>query len=98
MNLADYNSCFDLFSVYLNNIDHLNLKILILIGILQVLRYDFQAFRILIILNFHPSRRGVGDKHMSCKAGVTGSIPGFSIKPLSVEPLGVPVKKTHTTS
>ena len=32
----------------------LNLKLLIFIGILQVLRFDFQKFRILEILNFHP--------------------------------------------
>ena len=30
------------------------------------------------------SRRGVGDKPMSFKPEVAGSIPGFSIKPLSV--------------
>ena len=41
------------------------------------------------------SRRGVGDKPMSFKPVVEGSIPGFSIKPLSVEPSGVPVIK-HT--
>ena len=34
--------------------DHLNLKLLIFVGILQVLRYDFKKFRILEILNFHP--------------------------------------------
>ena len=34
-------------------IDRLSLKLLIFIGILQVLRYDFQKFRILEILNFH---------------------------------------------
>ena len=28
---------------------------------------------------------------MPCKPGVAGSIPGFSIEPLSVEPSGVPV-------
>ena len=28
--------------------------------------------------------RGVGDKPMSCKPGVAGSIPGFSIKPLTM--------------
>ena len=38
---------------------------------------------------------GVGDKPMSCKPGVAGSIPGFSIKTLSVEPLGVPVINTQ---
>ena len=54
LNFADSNSFFDLFSVYLNTIDHLNLKMLIFIGILQVLRYDFQKFRILEIWNFYP--------------------------------------------
>ena len=33
----------------------------------------------LVYLNFElRSRRGVGDKPMSCKPGVAGSIPGFS--------------------
>ena len=54
MNLADSYSFFDLFSVYLKMIDCLNLKMLIFIGILYVLRYDFQNFRILEIFNFHP--------------------------------------------
>ena len=35
---ADSNSFFDLFSVYLMTIDHLNLKLLIFVAILQVLR------------------------------------------------------------
>ena len=30
---------------------------------------------------------------MSCKPGVAGSIPGFAIEPLLVEPSGVPVIK-----
>ena len=33
--------------------DHLNLKLLIFVGILQVLRFDFKKFRILEIFNFH---------------------------------------------
>ena len=33
---------------------------------------------------------------MPCKPGVAGSIPGFSIKPLSVEPSGVPVILINT--
>ena len=33
---------------------------------------------------------------MPCKLGVAGSIPDFSIKPLSVEPLGVPVILINT--
>ena len=37
--------------------------------------------------------RGVGDKPMSCKPGVAGSFPGYSIKTLLVEPSGVPVIK-----
>ena len=42
LNMADSNSFFDLFSVFLETIDHLDLKLLIFIGILQVLRYVFQ--------------------------------------------------------
>ena len=34
---------------------------------------------------------GVGDKPMSCKPGVAGSIPGFSIKPTSVSPWVIPL-------
>ena len=45
---------FYLISVYPKTIDHLNLKSLIFIGIVQVLRFDFQELRILEILNFHP--------------------------------------------
>ena len=33
---------------------------------------------------------------MPCKPGVAGSIPGFYIKPLSVEPSGVPVILINT--
>ena len=33
---------------------------------------------------------------MACKSGVAGSIPGFSINPLSVEPSGVPVILINT--
>ena len=33
---------------------------------------------------------------MSCQPGVAGSIPDFSIKPISVEPSGVPILKIHT--
>ena len=43
-----------LISVYPKTIDHFNLKLLIFIGIVQVLRFDFQKFRSLEILNFHP--------------------------------------------
>ena len=35
-------------------IDHLNFKLLIFVGILQVLRFDFKKLRILVILNFNP--------------------------------------------
>ena len=48
---SDSNSFFDLFSI-----DRLNLKLFIFIGILQVLRYGFQKFRALEILNFHPCK------------------------------------------
>ena len=53
-NCTDSNSFFDLFSVYLQTIERLNLKLFIFIGMLQVLRYDFQKFRILEMLKFHP--------------------------------------------
>ena len=54
LNKAAYNSFFDLFAVHLKTIDHLNLKLLCFIGMLQVLRFEFLKFRILEILNFHP--------------------------------------------
>ena len=40
LNSADSNSFFDLFSVYLKTIDHLNMKLLIFVGILKVLRFS----------------------------------------------------------
>ena len=46
LNQADFYGFFDLISVYLKTIDHLNLKLLIFVGILKVLRFDFQKFRI----------------------------------------------------
>ena len=52
MNLADSYDFFGLISVYLKTIDHVSLKLLIFIGILQDLSFDFQKFRILEILNF----------------------------------------------
>ena len=54
LNFADFYGILGVFSVYLKTIDSVNFKLLIFIGILQVLRYDFQKFRILEILNFHP--------------------------------------------
>ena len=54
LNSADYNSFSDYFLDYLKTINHLNLKLCILIGILQVLKFEFLKFRILEILNFHP--------------------------------------------
>ena len=45
LNKADSNSFFDLFSVYLKTIDHLNLKLLIFVCLLQVLKFDFKKFR-----------------------------------------------------
>ena len=50
LNKADSNGFFDMIEVYLKAI----LKLLISIGIVQVLRSDFSKFRILEILNFHP--------------------------------------------
>ena len=47
--LGSFYGFFDLISVYLKAIDHLNLKLLIFVSILQALRFDFQKFRILEI-------------------------------------------------
>ena len=58
LNYAASYGVFDLISVYLKTIDHLNLKLLIFIGILHVLRSEFQKFRIMEILNFHPCYYG----------------------------------------
>ena len=59
-NEADSYSFFDLFSFYRETNDHLNLKLLIFVGILQVLRYDFKKFRISKFLTFcHAKTDGV---------------------------------------
>ena len=47
LNYAYTYGLFHLISVYIKTIDHLNLTLLIFIGILQVLRFGFQKFRIL---------------------------------------------------
>ena len=44
----------DLFSDYLNTINHFNFKLSIFVCILQVLKFEFLKFRILEILNFCP--------------------------------------------
>ena len=54
LNKTDYNCFSDLFSVEPNTINHLNWKIFIIVGILQVLKIEFLKLRILEILNFHP--------------------------------------------
>ena len=72
LNWADYYGFFDLISVYLKTIDHLNLKLLIFIGKLQVSRFDFQKDQdfgnfelppmqssILFSYKFSPKQRGV---------------------------------------
>ena len=41
LNKADSYGFFDLISVHLKTIDHLNLKLLIFVDILQVLKFDF---------------------------------------------------------
>ena len=40
-------------------IDHSNLKLLILVAILQVLRFDLKKLRIMEVLNFHPCSHNV---------------------------------------
>ena len=54
VNYSDSNGHFGFTSVDLKTIDHLNLKWFIFFGKLQVLRFDFQKFRILEMLNFDP--------------------------------------------
>ena len=51
---ADYNRFSDFFFRLLNTINHLNMKLFIFIGILQVIKFEFLKFRISEILNFHP--------------------------------------------
>ena len=53
LNKADFDSFSDLFSDDLNIINLLNMKLLIFVDILQVLKYEFLKFRILEIFNFH---------------------------------------------
>ena len=47
---ADYDSSIDLFSIYLLSFWRFNLKLIIFVGILQVLIFEFQKFRIFEIL------------------------------------------------
>ena len=54
LNLADYDSFSGQFSDYPNTIIHSNLKLFIIIGILQVLKFVLLKFRFLEILIFHP--------------------------------------------
>ena len=56
LNSADYNSFFDIVSVYLkvHVFDHSTWNFLYFGGIKQVLNSDFLKFRIYEILNFHP--------------------------------------------
>ena len=49
-----FHSFIDIFTVDLKTIKHVNLKYYYFEGILQVLKFEFQKFRILEILNFHP--------------------------------------------
>ena len=45
LNYRDYYSSFDLFSVYLNTINHFTFKLSIFVAILQVLKFEFQKFK-----------------------------------------------------
>ena len=55
LNYGDYNRFSCLYTVCLKATDHLNFKLRkYLVGILPVFRLEFQKFRILEILNFHP--------------------------------------------
>ena len=54
LNYADYNSFSDIFTVYLKTIKHLSLKYYYFEGILQVLKFEFQKFRILKKIGLSP--------------------------------------------
>ena len=54
LNQADFDSFSDKFSDDFITINHLNMKLFIFVGILQVLKFEVLKFRILEILNFHP--------------------------------------------
>ena len=41
-------------SFQINTINHFNFKLSIFVAILQILKFEYQKFRILEILNFHP--------------------------------------------
>ena len=53
LNYGGNNSFFDYFSDYLNTLNHFNFNYPFW-AILQVFKFEFQKFRILEILNFHP--------------------------------------------
>ena len=61
-------------------IDHLNLKLLIFLDILQVLRFDFKKFRILEILNFtHVLRREISLSYLWKKMNFQTVVISFTI-------------------
>ena len=47
------------FKIYLNTINHFNFKFSIFVAILQVLKFEFQKFRILEIRSFRPMHANV---------------------------------------
>ena len=82
LNSANNNSFSDLVSVYIKTIDHLNLKLLIFVGILQILRFDFKKFSILEILNFHPWYSFYSDRnqvHWNIYGGVLQHTPSSEV-------------------
>ena len=82
LNYADFYGFFDFISVYLKTIDSLNLKLLIFVGILQVLRFDFQKFRILKILNFHPMCFGMD--HIISESYFKGTITEKNYRKMTI--------------
>ena len=63
LNLADNISFPDIFTVNLKTIDHINIKIIVFVGQILVLRFKFPKFRTLESLIFHPCILHMFDPH-----------------------------------
>ena len=61
----------DEFSDYLNTVNHLNMKLFIFVGILQVSKFEFLKFRILEYFYFHPWLNVLLKERTQCLTGVT---------------------------
>ena len=55
------------------------MKLVICIGIFQVLKFEFLKFRILEILNFHPYNRLILTRNAHCSLTSDNEVPGSNI-------------------